>query len=150
MPKLLPPVEARHLIAVIKKVSNQHSEAESSDAATTAVTVLRDELSADQIMNVMHRLFALMNFLKGADLKPWFMRETGKDYVMLEESLIRARRGHHLKKPTTSKSTSSPKIRSSRSCWRKLRRRAMRDRLPLQESPNVPIDLGLPQSLPKG
>src|SRR5205085_10342494 len=42
------------------------------------------------ILNISHRLFALANFLHSGEAKEWLMTETGGDYVLVNEAVLRA------------------------------------------------------------
>jgi hypothetical protein len=58
--------------------------------AVSVVSALADQLSSQEVLAVMHRLFALANTLGADGGKAWRVDLEGQDYTLLDEALFRA------------------------------------------------------------
>jgi len=90
MLKPVPPVEPEHVIEAHRKVVADREKYGSPDVTVSVVSLFNRRLEPKIILNISHRLFALANFLHSGEAKEWLMTETGGDYVLVNEAVLRA------------------------------------------------------------
>lgn len=89
-PKQVPVVDPEYLIEGHRKVAADHEKYGSTDATVSLVSLFNKRLKADVILNILHRLFALTNFMRSGAADQWLLKETGSDYMLVNEALLRA------------------------------------------------------------
>ena len=90
MLKPVPPVDPEHVIAAHKKVIADREKYGTPDVTVSVVSLFTKRLEPKAILDITHRLFALGNFLHSGQAKEWLMAETGTDYILVNEAVLRA------------------------------------------------------------
>ena len=90
MIKMVPPVDPEHVIEAHQKVASDHEEYGSTDVTVSVIGLFRKRLAPERMLDLTHRLFALANFLKKGEAKEWLMENTGTDYILINEAVLRA------------------------------------------------------------
>ena len=88
--KAIPVVDPNDLIKIHEKVHADTERFGSSDVMVSAVSLFHGKLQPNEILNISHRLFALANFVIEGEGDQWLMKETGAEYVLVNEALLRA------------------------------------------------------------
>jgi hypothetical protein len=88
--KPVPQVPAEHLIAANKQAVADREEYGSAVIPVSIVSALAQKIPSQDVLAVMHRLYALANTLHEGDGKPWRTDLEGRDYTLLDEALFRA------------------------------------------------------------
>ena len=83
-------VNPRHIIEAHKKVAADREEYGSSDVTVSVVSLFSGKLPPTTILDITHRLFALANFLSTGQANQWLMKDTGTEYILVNEALLRA------------------------------------------------------------
>lgn len=86
----VPPVDPQHIISAYKKVIEDREKYGSIDIAVSVASLFAKKLEPGRTLDIMHRICALGLFIAAGHGKEWIQEETGKDYVLMHESLFRA------------------------------------------------------------
>jgi hypothetical protein len=88
--KLVPPVESKHIIDAYKKVLEDRERFGSIDVTVSVVSLFAKKLEPKKTLDITHRIFALATFLQTGAAKAWIMEETGEEFVLIHDALLRA------------------------------------------------------------
>ncbi|MDB5601181.1 MAG: hypothetical protein JWN71_3225 [Xanthobacteraceae bacterium] len=88
--KPIPAVNPDHIIEAHQKVVADRERLGSSDVTISCVSLFSGRMKPQKILDITHRLFALARFLEEGEAKEWVMEETGTDYILVNEALLRA------------------------------------------------------------
>jgi hypothetical protein len=86
----VPAVHPDHIIEAHQKVAADREKYGSSDVTVSVVSLFARRMKSEDVLHITHRLFALANFLHEGEASEWLMKETGTDYILVNEALLRA------------------------------------------------------------
>ncbi len=86
----VPVVDPRHVIEAHQKIAGDHEKYGSPDITVSIVSLFSGKLESKEILDITHRLFALANFLDTGQADQWLRKDTGNDYILVNEALLRA------------------------------------------------------------
>ena len=88
--KPVPAVQPERIIEAHQKVVADREKYGSSDVMVSVVSLFAGREKPEDILHITHRLFALANFLDKGGAGEWLMKETGTDYILVNEAVLRA------------------------------------------------------------
>src|SRR5476649_1143351 len=94
--KEIPPVSADHLIAAYEKAAHDRTRYGWSAMTVSAVSALSSELAPDDILHVLHRLYAMNNYLEAVtffgpdEFKRSLTELAGAEFDLSQDALLRA------------------------------------------------------------
>ncbi|MDQ8730699.1 hypothetical protein [Bradyrhizobium sp. LHD-71] len=90
MSRSIPAVPAEYIIAANEKAVSDHERFGPGDVLASVTSALSGQLSSQEVLDVAHRMFALVNFLGEGEGQPWLTELNGQDYVLLDDALFQA------------------------------------------------------------
>jgi hypothetical protein len=88
--KPVPAMPAEYLMAANKKAVADRETYGSADIPVSIISALADKISSQDVLAVMHRLYALANTMADGEGKAWRTDLENQDYTLLDEALFRA------------------------------------------------------------
>jgi|SRR6516225_7660244 hypothetical protein len=88
--KSVPPVDPHHVIEAHQKVVADREEYGSADPTVSVVRLFAKRMAPHDVLNIVHRLYALANFLHSGEASEWLNRDTGSEYILVNEAVLRA------------------------------------------------------------
>lgn len=88
--KVVPAVNPEHIIEAHEKVANDREEYGSAEPTASVISLFSKGMKPDEILHIVHRLHALANFLHSGEAKEWLQTDTGNDYILINEAVLRA------------------------------------------------------------
>jgi hypothetical protein len=88
--KPVPSVDPKHVIEAHKKLVADREEYGSSEPMISIAGLFAKRMPPHDVLNIVHRLYALANFLHSGEAKEWLNTDTGTDYILLNEAVLRA------------------------------------------------------------
>jgi hypothetical protein len=88
--KSVPTVDPDHVVEAHRKVVADREEYGSADPTASVVGLFAKRMEPHDVLNIVHRMYALANFLHRGEASEWLQRETGSDYILMNEAVLRA------------------------------------------------------------
>jgi hypothetical protein len=90
MLKPIPPVDPERILEAHQKVVADREEFGSVEPMASVVGLFVKRMEPKAILDITHRLYALANFLHRGEANEWLVKETGSEFILVNEALLRA------------------------------------------------------------
>ena len=91
--KSVPEVDPQNLIAAYQRIAADREELGTSSTVTASIISLfasKEEMEPREVLDITYRIFALFNFLGGGGAEEWTIKNTGTDFILINDALLRA------------------------------------------------------------
>jgi hypothetical protein len=89
--KPVPPVDPEHIIEAHRKVVADREEYGSSETTVSIVGLFAKRMAPYDVLNIVHRMYALASFLHSGEAREWLNTDTGSsEYILVNEAVLRA------------------------------------------------------------
>lgn len=88
--KSVPPVDPEFVIEAHRKVVADREEYGSADPMVSIVGLFAKRMEPDDVLKIAHRMYALANFLHRGEANEWLIKDTGSDYILVNDAVLRA------------------------------------------------------------